>query len=172
MKKNIYIISFLAIAGLTLLGFSVVNPGNRIVYVELSTIYNDFPLKKELESKLINVQNSRSALLDSLKIKLNALSLEIHSPKDAEAIERFKYMKQEYLLKQKNFEEDNQAITQQYSDQIWKQINQYVKDYGKEKGFTYILGTDGTGTVMYGDDSKDITKELSVYVNGRYKGEK
>lgn len=173
MKNNfIAIIVGIILAALLLFCFLINNKVPKLAYVELEILYNDFPMKKELEAKLTNVRQLRKNILDSLKIQLNALSLSVKSDKDADGIRNFQIKKQEYLTKQQNFEQDNQATSQNYTSQIWKQINQYVKDYGKEHNYTFILGAEGIGTVMYSDEAKNITKELSGYINEKYKGEK
>lgn len=173
MKKSL----ILLIAGIVLIGFvasyfAMINNVPKLAYVELETLYNDFPMKKELEAKLTNVQQARKNILDSLKIQLNAMSISIKSEKEVDAIRNFQIKKQEYLAKQENFEHDNQATTQAYSAQIWKQINQYVKDYGKQNSYTLLVGTDGSGTLLYADEKKNITTEVSTYINERYSGEK
>src|ERR1700746_3968406 len=116
MKKYMNII-FVIIVITALASFNVVTNKNipKVAYVDLATIYNNFPMKKELEGKLTNVQHARKNILDSLKIKLNDLSMAIKSPKDEKEIRAFQVQKQEYLMKQKNFEEDNQAATQNYT---------------------------------------------------------
>ena len=149
----------------------------KVAYVDLSKVYSEFEMKKELEAKLQNVENSRKTILDSIELKLNGLSNIIKrmdvKDKDRDAkIQDFELSRQDYLLKQKNFSENNDAAATKYDQEIWKQINQYVKEYGKEHEYAYILGADGTGAVMYADEAKDLTKEVSTYVNERYKGEK
>lgn len=171
MKKYI-----LPIAGIVVLittsCFITVNKTPKVAYVELEKLYNDFSMKKELEAKLNNVKQTRQSILDSLKIQLNALSRSIKSEKEKEAIRDFEIRKQEFLIKQQNFEQDNEATTQAYSSQIWKQINQYVKDYGKQNNYTLLMGADGSGNVMYADEANNITTEVSEYINAKYSGEK
>ena len=173
MKKYLNLVFGIVVIGVLVCFFLIIKSGeHKLGYVEIETVYNEFPLKKELESKLANVQQARKNILDSLKIQLNAISQSIKSEKEVEKLQFFQIKKQEYLLKQQNFEEDNQAAMQSYSEQVWKQINQYVKDYGKENNYIYIFGTDGTGAIMFASDTEDITTEMSTYVNERHKGEK
>jgi len=143
-------------------------------YVDINKIYNDFDLKKELESKLKNVQQARKIILDSLGLKINLLSNAIKLNKSGEKekakkIEEYEAKRTEYLYKEKAFKEDNDRTSQQYSDQIWKQINQYVGDYGKEHSYTYIFGADGSGGMMYASEKSNITEEIKGYVNSKYK---
>lgn len=173
MKKNNYLLLFLVVTIVALLGYIALslNKKSVIAYVDMETVYNDFSMKKELESKLTNVAQMRKHILDSIKIEANALSLAVKSEKDMEGLRKFEIKKQEYLMKQKNFEEDNQLLTQNYDTQIWKQINQYVKDYGKESGYEIIIGSAGNGSVMYSLDNLNLTKDVLEYINSRYKGE-
>jgi outer membrane protein len=56
-------------------------------------------------------------------------------------------------------------------DELWKQINEYVQQFGKENHYKVILGANGTGSLMYSDKALDITPELTSYINSRYAGE-
>ncbi len=172
-KFNIIVLASVLIISISACLYFILNSKvPKLAYVELETMYNAFPMKKELEAKLTNVKQARKNILDSLKIQLNALSLSVKSEKDAEGIRNFQIKKQEFLTKQQNFEQDNQQASQSYSSQIWKQINQYVKDYGKQNGYTLIAGADGSGNLLYADETKNITLEVSKYINERYSGEK
>ena len=145
---------------------------NNIAYVNVQKLYNEFYMKKELEAKLTTVQQARKTILDSLELQLKILSntLENITKKDSEKENRFIAIREEYVMKKKQFDEDNQAMTQQYSEQIMKQLNEYTQEYGKQKGYRYILGAEGSGGIMYASEKLDITKEVIEYVNGRYKG--
>lgn len=149
----------------------------KVAYVNLGKVYNDFEMKKELEKKITTVQDFRKKTLDSLELSLNIMSRTLQNFDKTgnkkgieERMPEFQMRREEYFAKQKSFEEDNQAMTTQYTEQIWKQINQYVKDYGKEKGYTYVLGADGTGAVMYAEEKNEVTEEVLAYINQKYKG--
>jgi outer membrane protein len=129
-------------------------------YVNLNMVFDKFPLKKQLQTKLENMQASRKAILDSLYVQVSAAG---NSP-EAEKVREL------YLQDKKQFQLDDQRVSQDYNAQIWKQINQYVKDYGEEKGYQYIWGADGAGTLMYADKSVDLTDQVSDYVNNKFKG--
>ena len=147
---------------------------SKTAFVKNVDLYNDFALKKELEAKLLSVKNQRKTILDSLVVQLKMMSseLEYTAKKDEVKMQQFQIRKQEYLMKEKEFDEDSERLSQQYSDQIWKQINQYVSDFGKEEGYEYIYGAIGNGAMMYAKEKNDITAELKVYINNKYKGDK
>jgi outer membrane protein len=150
----------------------------KTAYVNLTRVYNEFELKKQLEQQLTSVQQIRQKTLDSLELGLNMLSrnlqnIDTEKQKQVylEKAGEFDNRRQEYAYRQKMFSEDNATLTQQYSEQIWKQLNQYVKDYGDANGYEFILGGDGSGTMMYAEAENDITETLVVYTNERFKGE-
>jgi outer membrane protein len=150
----------------------------KTAYVNLTKIYNEFELKKQLEQQLTSVQQIRQKTLDSLELELKMLSRNLQSP-DAEKNKAvydvkandFDLRKQDYLYKQKTFSDDNATLSQQYTDQIWKQLDQYVKDYGDAHDYTFILGGDGSGSMMYAAKGDDVTDILVTYTNERFKGE-
>ena len=177
LKKILIPFIALVVIGLSIAVGVLYKSQPSVAYVNLTKAYNDFEMKKELEKKLTTVQDFRKKTLDSLELSLNIMSRTLQNFEQSgnkkgieERMPEFEVRRQEYFSKQKSFEEDNQAMTNQYTEQIWKQINQYVKDYGKDKGYTYILGADGTGAVMNAEEKHEITDDVISYINERYKG--
>lgn len=141
-------------------------------YVDLKQVFDEFAYTKELKKDLLKVQDARQKLVDSMEFELKLLSKETEAAKNAEAKRKFD-VKLENLLKfRKQAEEDNMALTDQLDGKILTQMNQYVKDYGKEKGYDIIIGSQGDGTVMHASEDLNITKEVIAYINHKYKGEK
>jgi outer membrane protein len=141
----------------------------KIGYVEVNTLYDGFTFKKELESKLLNVKEMRKHLLDSLELRLRVMAGQLNEGRVKDATE-FEASRQDFLTKKKSFEEDNDQMTSSYSSQVMKQLNQYVQQYGKEHGYTYILGADGAGSLMFADEAENVTKEVMDFLNKKYSG--
>ncbi len=57
----------------------------------------------------------------------------------------------------------------QEMDSVISKVNAFVEDYGKTNGYTYILGKNQAGSVMYGEEKKDISKDLTEALNEDYK---
>ena len=53
-------------------------------------------------------------------------------------------------------------------DSLLLKVKRNIEAYGKEKGYTFILGANSGGSVLYGKESKEITKELTEYLNKKY----
>jgi len=146
----------------------------KVAFVRVGYLYDNFDYKKELEAKLDNVAQSRKSITDSLEFKLKLLLKRIqeNKKKDDKQIGEFNDQKQSYLMKKQQFDDDNQDMSKRYTDEIMKQLNQYVQDYGKANGYTYIFGAEGNGSIMSADDKNDITTTVLDYVNEKYKGKK
>lgn len=54
-------------------------------------------------------------------------------------------------------------------DTLVKSVKKFIKDYGKEKGYSYIYGTGEAATVLYAEDKYDITNEIVKLLNDKYK---
>lgn len=143
----------------------------KVAYVNTTLLYDGFKLKKELEEKYSKVQLARQNLLDSIKFRIQYISVKGAAITEQEKIQ-VNELQRSYLYKEKEFADDNDATARQYSDQIWKQINQYMDDYGKKYGYDLILGATGQGNIMFAKQEDDITKDVSEYINRRYSGAK
>jgi outer membrane protein len=143
----------------------------KIGYVVIQEVFNDFELKKELQKKLENVKSYRQKIVDSLRIDLTILVKKIQTNvASKEEKDLFERKKLEFNNKMQVFEEDNAAMTKQYDQEIITQLNQYIKDYGKKYDYDMIQGNTSDGSLMYGKDEFNITKEVSAFINDKYKG--
>jgi outer membrane protein len=165
MKRHI-IVLYILIAGLA--GFVLFKEQTRPrhVYVDNTKLFAGFSMKKELEKKYQSVESERKRILDSLIQVIGAA--QASSAASPELLDR---LKTEYMYKKNTFEQSNSETMAQYNGQIWNQLNDYVKQYGKEKNYQYIFGANGQGSLMYAADAENITDELIVYVNQKYSGQ-
>ncbi|MBL4706129.1 MAG: OmpH family outer membrane protein [Flavobacteriales bacterium] len=143
----------------------------KVAYVDLTKVFNEFEMKKELQGKLEGEIGEKKQVLDSLVFKLSIAKSNAEMPGAAEEV-RWKYQQmQNYFFQEKKaYEGYSIAQTHNYDEQILKQMGQYISDYGDEKGFKLILGKNESGNVLYGDDPSDITEELIISINAKYQG--
>lgn len=167
------------IGGIALTGILLLNncmsptekPERKTAYAVTNQLYDGFDMKRELETKYVSIQQYRQAELDSLKISLNILVSRIETDQENQGLlQEYQVKYREFEMKENQYLEANQAMDKQYNEQILQQLNQYIKDYGRKHGYTYIYGTQGSSNLLYADDSEDITEELINYCNSQYKG--
>ena len=133
----------------------------KIGYMKNQVVFNEFHGKLELEKRLNTLTNKRKTTLDSLRLMVS--NIPDSNPQKKEAL--YAYQNRELQFNQFYDEQ-----SRKYTDEIWSQINHYVAEFGQENEYHYILGTQGTGNLMYGSKSKDISKEIIEFINNKYEG--
>lgn len=160
------------VAGIAGFVISMYNHDTKLVYIEMGKVYNEFSLSKELNKGLEEVFKKRKAVIDSLfeDLRMQTQALKFQEKKTLEDVKRVAKLEEDYYYKQQEFEKQNQSTTAESDAKIWNQINQYIKDYGKSHDYTFMLGANGDGNVMYAAESKNVTKDVIQYINNRYNG--
>ena len=67
---------------------------------------------------------------------------------------------------QKQIREEDKKVTQT----VINDINDYVKEYGAENGYTIILGASGSGNIMYAAEGTDLTDQVLEGLNNEFNG--
>ena len=169
-KRTIYILFGILLLINTGMFFYFNGGRQNIYYVDLQKLYAEFELKKELETSLTNYVHQNTQELDSLAMTINQLKYRIDENKTERDIMLFEQLGQLYVTKETNFKQERSNLSQQYDDQIWKQLNQYIKDYAAEHHCDFMMGGNGDGSVMYAKPSKDVTEDMIAFVNEKYNG--
>lgn len=149
----------------------VLRPGQKFGYIEVGKVVENFTMKKELEARMTSTQQQRKFILDSMEVRLRGVAAGI-APQTKETdpqVQAFKRDRDQYLALKQRYDEDNKALEEQLNVQLFNQLNQYVRDYGKENGYSYIFGAEGSGSMMYAQESQDLTQTMTTYINARYK---
>lgn len=143
---------------------------SRTAYVNISDIYDSYPLKKELEEKLEKQQKDREKVLDSMKQELHALSLELQAKKDDHKLRIFEVKREALYHKEQQLSQEAEIQMDTYKGQIWKQLNQYIKEFGDQNGYEYIFGADDSYHLLYRSEGKDVTESLKSFLTSKYMG--
>lgn len=98
--------------------------------------------------------------IDSLGTELQALS---KAPDATRATKEQQLLRYRQAIQQQA-QQENQRLTKAVLDEI----NAYLKQYGKEKGYTFILGATESGNIVYAAEGTDITEEVLKGLNAQY----
>ena len=129
-------------------------------------------VKAKLDSKVSAYEKKRDSTLQALQaeaLSFNQQAKSIPQPilkKIADSL----LAKKDVLLQ--NLAQEEQALkteSQQKLDSLISKMKKNISEYGKQKGYTFILGANDSGNVLYGSESKDITNEVLEYLNQQYK---
>lgn len=171
MKKQVLsiIALTLSIIAITLVMFNW-QQQPKLGYVKNADLFSAFNGTKELKGKLESSKFQQKAILDSLSLELTNLR-ERFKAGQKNVLPDLQQKEQIWVGLNQQYNEVYSQKSEEYTDQIWVQINQYILDFGKENGYDYIIGANGAGALMYGSDRTDLTKEVIEYANKRYDGE-
>jgi outer membrane protein len=81
-------------------------------------------------------------------------------------LENKRYTLDKYRLA---IEEKAQQEEEKLTQGALNQINSFIENYAKNKGYTVVLGTTQAGNILYANDAVDITEEVLQGLNQNYK---
>ena len=153
---------------------SVPSGSFKIAYFESDSIQNNFEYFKEIRSGLQTKDQANSRQLNELKSiftrKYQDLQKSAQSLSQAELANR----QQELVQMEKTYQGKEQMMAQEMQDEsfkklqdVKKKIEDYLKEYNKDKGYSYIFSS--APEFMYMTDSTyNITSELVRGLNKLY----
>lgn len=148
---------------------------DRIVYVDTNVLMGKYQgmidARAEFEKKAATWQANVDTLIKGFQDELKNYEKE-RSRMSA----REKELKEELLNnKQMQINQFREAMGKKYRDEegkmtqsVLNMVNDYVKEFGKRKGYKYILGANGSGSLVYTQEKFDITEELLKGLNDEY----
>ncbi len=160
------------IALLTLVMLSSCQEQTKIGFVDNSKLINDYQKKKDVEAKFQIEIDAFNRKVDSIGQSFQALATEMQA-KDPQMVkqssqEQYQALAQQYQRFQQQFQMEEQEIqrkSQIQIDTLIKDIRAFVKSYGEKNGYSFILGSNEAGSVMYGKDNQDLTTAILEALN-------
>ena len=143
------------------------------VVIDVEEVFNEFAMKKELEKKAQSIETTQKTIADSLVFELSQLEKIYNQTTEEE--EKHKIESQYQRLREyterrtEKMQEELLQVAQNFDDQIWNQLNGYLKDFGKKQGVNIIFGKI-QNNIMYNATDKDRTQEAIQFINNRYQG--
>ena len=152
---------------------------HKVAYVDVEVLMKDYKATEALEEVLKLKQAQKAKEFDSLQKPFNdkvqkyyqtAQKMSAAKRQEME-LELQKEQQQLQLLQQKN-SQDLQAENTKRSEALMKKIDSFVSDYAKANDFNIVFGTQGKGTILYAEESLDVTKELLQILNDNFDSDK
>ena len=169
MKKIIYI-------AFTILIFASCQQTEKIGFVDNSKLINEYQEKIDIEEKLQVKITAFQKRTDSLRavFRFDVNEAEIKaktmSQPDLQKLSQELQQREQILSQRLQFEQQQIAQeSQAQNDSLIKKIKDFVKDYGNKNEYSYILGSNEAGSVMFGKDESDLTQTILDLLNSAYK---
>ena len=171
--KNIIFIA------LALLVFSSCQQEKKIAFIDNGTVINDYQEKKDLEARFETKSNAfqkrKDSLIGAYQIELKDAQLKAQRMSQSKLQKLSQEIQQKEQLLGQKIQFEQQQIQQEFQteiDSVIAKVKSFIKDYGKNNGYTYILGTsDAAATVLYGTEENDLTQTVLDALNDTYKKE-
>lgn len=153
-----------------LLGFSTIvllscgrnESDESVVYIDNVKVFEDFSMKKDFDKVLETDMLSEKASLDSIENRINYFESLKMSEESVKARNEYSFIQNQYSVK-------FQKLANDYTNQVNERLNQYLKEFGDSMNYDFILGTNGSGNVMYAKDTLDVTSQVIDFINNAYK---
>ncbi|MGI9530588.1 OmpH family outer membrane protein [Lutimonas sp.] len=151
----------------------------KIAYVDLEEILKEYEGAVQAEEEMKVKSQQISQQLDQMALPLQQKIQEYQQNKDNLSASARQKQETELMQQQQQFQQQQQMAQQQVQaegqamyEKINKEIESFLADYGQSKGYTYILGSSvQTKTVLYGEESLDITDAVIEALNSDYEPE-
>lgn len=165
-------ITILCLLGLIYL--TATRNSSNIVYVDTAKLIDGYEGTKEARKQFEEKSKVWQANVDTL-VKQWENEIKIYEKERSGMTDKEKQLKEELLQnKQQQLNQYQEAMQQKAREEdqlmtqtVMNEINDYLKEYGKEEGYTYILGANG-GNIVYADEIRNITEEVLAGLNVVY----
>ena len=167
MKKIVLVITVLVLASCQ---------QDKIGYVDNLKMMEGYQEKIDVETKFNEKRDALAKKSDSISqaFKLEYQALQAKRLSQTKAQEELGLLQQRSQFIGQQLQQEQQQLQQTGQtelDSVVSKVRKQIKEYGKANGYTYILtGGDG-GSVLYGDEAKDVTTEVLKILNDNYKKE-
>lgn len=150
---------------------------DKIVYVDNSYVINEYQEKKDIEAKYqlkVNSYNKkRDSIGQALQLEYQSFQLKSKSLSEQDAQSQYQVLMQKQQMLQQQFQAEEQQIakaSQTEIDSLISKVKTFIKKYGEDNNYTYILGTsDGAASVLYGKEENNISETILKALNKNYK---
>ncbi len=171
MNKYYWFLLVAVVAGFSFL-LGQRNGNLRLAYVNSAVLVESYEGTKLAREKLNAESNILAMRLDTLRMEFEEIQ-KIYMEEESTMSKKEKELQIELLRTKGSQVEGYQNMMidkvrereSKVMSEIRNHIDSKIKSYAQERGYVLILGANGTGNVVYGDQSIDITQELVQLVN-------
>ncbi|MEI8074170.1 MAG: OmpH family outer membrane protein [Bacteroidota bacterium] len=155
---------------------SAVASGNfKIGYFEMDSIENHYEYFKEVRNTLRGKEQDNGRQLAEMKNTFAAKYQDLQKSAQSMSQAELAGKQQELMQMEKTFQNKEQMLNQDLQNESFKRLQEvkrkiedYLKDYNKDKGFSYIM-TNAPDLVYLKDTAYNITNDLIAGLNSQYK---
>lgn len=148
----------------------------KIGFVDSTELMKDYKAVKDLENQIKDKQNLLQGKYEQVALAFEKEVQEFQkvskklSQKKAEArYQELMFTQQQIQQNQQNESLALQKESQEDMNTLIDDMKDLVKEYAKKNSYTFILGTNESGNVLYGAKEYDLTETILEVINDAYK---
>ena len=166
MKKAIVFLSLIFIASCQ---------QDKIGFVDNNELLENYQERKDIEARYQTKSEAyakkRDSITQAFQLEAQALQTKTEGMSQKKAQEEYAILQQrgQFIGQQLQQEEQQmQALGQTEMDSLVNKVKNEIENYGKANGYAYILGKGEGGSVLYGNEARDLTQEILKILNENY----
>lgn len=121
--------------------------------------------ESEMNAELSGMEKGYQKKIAEWQKKGNSMSKE----ESDQAQQEYAQMQQTYQMKKQTLQESLMKHNEDLKADIRKKIEEYLKEYNKNKGYTYIISYESNSFIYVRDTTYNITPDLIRGLNSLYK---
>ncbi len=170
-NRLVYIIIALLLLSAGFLLFKIQRNQTKPAIVDIVRVFEEFDMKKEYQKEYESKMRKVSVQIDSLTLGIeSAMASGVESSSLKSEILRSSVERRSKLLDQKKNMENDELLA--IDSQIQERLSVYLKLFGEENGYSYIVPKSSELSVITVDTTLDVTSKAIDFVNMKYSGEK
>jgi outer membrane protein len=150
-----------------------------VVFVNSDSLVNNYDYYKTVKTKLLDLSQRAQA---EITAKGQAFEKEVAAYRRTESSlnlaqrtasqKRLAKKQQDLEALNQNTSKQLQEVSAEQNTKLYDRIAAYLKTYTKQKGYKIVLTYSKTNpSMLYGDESLDVTKDVLVGLNDEYRKE-
>src|SRR5581483_1572435 len=151
----------------------------KMAYFDIDSLQEHYDYFKDVSGDIKKKENSMNAELGDLTAKYQRTVRKWQekgnniTQAEGEAAQReVGLIQQQYQQRKSELEQEMQKLQVDRMTELRKQVDEYLKEYNKTKGYAYILSYEPGFVIYYKDSAYNITKDLITGLNAQYKNKK
>lgn len=159
MKRvGTYIVFLMVGAAIAVGAMLLCGDKEEVKYARMGEVFENSNLKQSYEKKLKDFEQEAQKDLETIQNELELSTIDGDASKSNQ-------LRAALQRKEEEFSQEYHRRSDEFQKVIWEEINTKIETFGNAKGYKYILGANGNGSIMYANDGDDITQELIEYLN-------
>jgi outer membrane protein len=151
----------------------------RIAYFEMDSIESQYQYIKEVQAQLKSKEQSMAGELQGMRNTYLGRIQQLQQKAPGMSQQEGEAAQAEIDQMQRNMQQKEATLSQNLQEQQFKQmqainkkIEDYLADYNKDKGFSYIFSRQAGDFIYFKDTAYNITTEVVKGLNDLYNKEK